>query len=210
MNEVENEIRGAFIITRNISIQTPLTKRPGRISLQVPCQAPAPLPKLEGKCSANTVRYDWFCLFAFYLLPFFCIFLFLSLSLSSLSLCLSLSTVHVCSVCSLRVSLSRVVSTCCDSSGLVVGLLFTRGQGLMSRLPAFSSRALVDGSGQQPTDTEVKSVLSCPLWPYRHRMCIIAERLGCLRWLAHAPRRGHFFGASTSWHTCSRCSDGSR
>ena len=37
----------------------------------------------------------------------------------------------------------------------------------------------------------VKSVLSCPPRPHRHRMCVIAKGLGCLRWLAHAAEDGH-------------------
>ena len=53
----------------------------------------------------------------------------------------------------------------------------------------------------------LQSALSCPLWPLHHRMCVIAERLGHLRWLSHAAGRGHFFGASTSWRTSSRRSD---
>ena len=36
-----------------------------------------------------------------------------------------------------------------------------------------------------------------------HRMCVIAERLGCLHWLAHAPGHRHFSGASTSRRTAS-------
>ena len=68
-------------------------------------------------------------------------------------------------------------------------------------------------SGQQPTDTmdhtSVQSVLSCLLWKCNHSMCVIARRLANLRWLAHAAGCGHFFGASTSWHTYSRCSESS-
>ena len=44
-------------------------------------------------------------------------------------------------------------------------------------------------------------MLSCPHWPHRHRICVIAKRLGCLHRLAHAAGHGHFQGASTSGRT---------
>ena len=44
-------------------------------------------------------------------------------------------------------------------------------------------------------------VLARPPWPCNHRMCVIARRLGCLDWLAHAARHEHFQGASTSSRT---------
>ena len=49
---------------------------------------------------------------------------------------------------------------------------------------------------RQGTTLCVQSVLSCPLWPCSHRMCVIAKRLGCLCWHAHAPGHGYFLGAS--------------
>ena len=42
-----------------------------------------------------------------------------------------------------------------------------------------------------------------PSWPCPHGMWVIAKRLGCLRWLAHAAGHGHFLGASTTWRTAS-------
>ena len=42
------------------------------------------------------------------------------------------------------------------------------------------------------------------LWPRSQRMCVITERLGCLRWLAHAARHGHVQGASTSRSSASQ------
>ena len=42
-----------------------------------------------------------------------------------------------------------------------------------------------------------------PSWPCSHRKCVIARRLGCLRWLAHAAGHGHFFGASATRRTVS-------
>ena len=53
----------------------------------------------------------------------------------------------------------------------------------------------------------VSSVLSCPLWPCTHRMCVIAKRLGSLHWLAHAARHGHFQGVFTSRRTVSSAQD---
>ena len=50
------------------------------------------------------------------------------------------------------------------------------------------------------TQLTVKSVLSCPHWPYRHRMCVIARD-----WAAHVSAQAaedcHFCGDSTSMHT---------
>ena len=52
----------------------------------------------------------------------------------------------------------------------------------------------------------VYPVLSCPLRPCYHRMCVIAGRPGCLQRLAHAAGRWHFTSASTSGRSslCSR------
>ena len=74
----------------------------------------------------------------------------------------------------------------------------TRGRGLTFNFARVLARAPIDEPGFQPTDTEgphnaVKSVLSCPMQPYRHRMCVIAEGLGCPHRLAHAAGSGHFF-----------------
>ena len=83
------------------------------------------------------------------------------------------------------------------------GLTFTAAHVLV--------RALVDGPSSQPTDTVdhhtvVWSMLSCPLRPGHHRMCVVAKRLGCLSWLARAAGRRHFSSASASRRSslCSR------
>ena len=54
----------------------------------------------------------------------------------------------------------------------------------------------------------VTSVLSCPIWPRSHRMCVIARRRGCLHRLAHAagcfhqapPRLGALFSLLKTVH----------
>ena len=62
------------------------------------------------------------------------------------------------------------------------------------------------GSARNPptqwtTNSACSRCSSCPHWPHRHRMCVIAKRLGCLHWLARAAGHGHFKGASTSGRT---------
>ena len=84
----------------------------------------------------------------------------------------------------------------------------TKWRGVTFMFARLLVRAPIDGPGSQPTDTvdhqlSVQSVLSCPLWPLHHRVCVIAERLGHLRCLAHAAGHGHFQGASTSRRTAS-------
>ena len=44
----------------------------------------------------------------------------------------------------------------------------------------------------------MRSVLSCPLHPCTHRMCVIAKGLGSLQRLAHAAGHGQHSSASTS------------
>ena len=51
----------------------------------------------------------------------------------------------------------------------------------------------------------VKSVLSCPQWPHRHRMCVTTKGLGCPHKLAHAARDGHFLGDLTSEYAALPC-----
>ena len=53
----------------------------------------------------------------------------------------------------------------------------------------------------QRTTPTVWSVLSCPLWPCYHRMCVMAKGLDSHRWLAHAAGHRHFSSASTSGRT---------
>ena len=83
-------------------------------------------------------------------------------------------------------------------------LYVAQGVGVLrSLLPTSSFRALVDGPGSQPTDTKGHNTLCVarallPTLAVYHRMCVIAERLGCLHRLAHAARHRHFSSASTS------------
>ena len=46
------------------------------------------------------------------------------------------------------------------------------------------------------------SVLICPPRPCDYRMCVIAERLGCLHLFAHARGYGHYMDAYTSCAVC--------
>ena len=94
-------------------------------------------------------------------------------------------------------------------------LLFFRDQGVKfllqgvgvsrSRLPASVSEHPSMGQAFHPptqrTTLSASSVLSCTLCPCYHRMCVIAKRLGSLRWLAHAAGQGYVFGASMSGRT---------
>ena len=58
----------------------------------------------------------------------------------------------------------------------------------------------------QRTTLSVLSVLSCPLWPCSHRMCVSSpKRLGCLHWLAHAAEHGYFLKRLHIWALRSLC-----
>ena len=83
---------------------------------------------------------------------------------------------------------------------------------VLSGLAVFSPVHIHKGSGScehmsvnqacnpltQRTTLRVCPVLSCPLWPCDHRMCVFAKRRSSLQRLAHATGHGHFSGASTS------------
>ena len=77
---------------------------------------------------------------------------------------------------------------------LYLCLYVAQGVGVSrSRLARVLFRTPIDGPGLQPTPhNTVKSVLSCPLCPHRHRMCVIAKRPGCLHWLATCSRTWTF------------------
>ena len=56
-----------------------------------------------------------------------------------------------------------------------------RGLGFM--FARVLARVFIDGQASPPTHKSTlsaKSVLSCSFWPLRHRMCVIAKRLGSL------------------------------
>ena len=71
---------------------------------------------------------------------------------------------------------------------------------LRSLLPACLFEHLSMSQARNPPTQRITSdawsALSCPYWPCCCRMCVIAERLGCLQRLAHAAGHGHVSGAS--------------
>ena len=146
-----------------------------------------------------------YCMISFaclrYLLPFCQNF-----SLSLLVFCLSLSTVHVCKV--FFFICGRLVLTCYNTSGLVVGLLFTKDQGPMytfARVLVSSTCRWVRPTAHRhggPHLSEVRALMPT-LAVLLLCVCVIAERLGSLRCIAPAAGCGQFFGAPTSWRTSS-------
>ena len=64
----------------------------------------------------------------------------------------------------------------------------------VSPRPCFENLSMGQTSTHQRRGphSECSPVLSCPPWPCYHRMCVIAKRLGCLRWLEHAADHGYF------------------
>ena len=106
-----------------------------------------------------------------------------------------LESACVVSVASCPIVCPLVSSSPCDFVHLGSGAHF-------HCCPPPCSSTLQWAQRSQPTDSgdrsSVQSVFSCPHQPGDNRMCVIAKRLGCLRWLAHAAGHGIFLGASTS------------
>ena len=81
--------------------------------------------------------------------------------------------------------------------------IFTRGRGAHVRLcprPCSSTHRSAKPTTERhrgPRNT-ARSVLSRPLHPCTHRMCVIAKGLGSLQRLAHAAGHGQHSSASTS------------
>ena len=80
---------------------------------------------------------------------------------------------------------------------------------LRPMLPTSFFRAPIDEPGYPLNDTRdhtnVYSVLSCPHWPHRHHMSVIAKDLSCHHGLPHVASHDHFFDASTTRPTLCLC-----
>ena len=97
--------------------------------------------------------------------------------------------------------LSILLSLCLYVAQGVGGLTFTSARGLVSSTYRWARLAT---HRHQGTQHSVCSPCSrAHFGRVLHRMCVIAERLDCLHWLAHAARHRHFSSASTSRRTAS-------